>query len=324
MSRADREAKAEVDCFGEQCVLAATGPDAKDVVAETCARLASWGRRFWRENDASEVAQLNASPRRELLVSPLMARLVEADARAFRATDGLVDASLADQLDAIGGTRARRVTLAEAVRRFPPRAPAHPRPRAIFPFEVDRSRGLVTRRAGAKLDSAEITTAVIADVCAEALEHQRDYLIDCAGTVRLGGREARTRMVRVVSPFSGETLHEFRLAGCGVATDGVGTTVWLDGGGRPIHRLVDPTTGRPAFTGIVQVTAIARTSFEAAVLARAAALSGPARASQWLRRGGLVVFDDASRTIIPPGAAGPARRPAATAIKARVRDSWPR
>ena len=64
-----------------------------------------------------------------------------------------------------------------------------------------------------------------------------------------------------------------------------------DGDGRPAHHLLDPRTGAPAFTGIVQATALAPTAAQAEVLAKAAVLSGP-RASEWLRHGGVVVTDD--------------------------------
>ena len=67
---------------------------------------------------------------------------------------------------------------------------------------------------------------------------------------------------------------------------------WLDGNGRPAHHLLDPGTGRPAFTGVVQATAVAPTALEAEVRAKAAVLSGPDGASAWLPHGGVIVLDD--------------------------------
>ena len=44
---------------------------------------------------------------------------------------------------------------------------------------------------------------------------------------------------------------------------------------RPAHHLLDPATGRPAFTGVVQATALAPTALEAEIRAKAAVLGGP-------------------------------------------------
>jgi thiamine biosynthesis lipoprotein len=58
------------------------------------------------------------------------------------------------------------------------------------------------------------------------------------------------------------------------------------------HHLLDPATGRPAFTGVVQATATASTALKAGVRATAAVLSGPEGAAAWLPHGGVVVLDD--------------------------------
>ena len=68
---------------------------------------------------------------------------------------------------------------------------------------------------------------------------------------------------------------------------------------QPAHHLIDPSTGAPAFTGIVQVTALAPTGVVAEALAKAAILAGPEGAATWLRHGGLVVCDDGSHRTIP-------------------------
>jgi thiamine biosynthesis lipoprotein len=95
-------------------------------------------------------------------------------------------------------------------------------------------------------------------------------------------------------------LHHFELHDGAVATSGIGKRSWLDRDGLPAHHLLDPASGRPAFTGIVQVTAIAPTGVEAEWRAKAALLSGPGGAADWLSSGGLVVRDDASVELIEP------------------------
>ena len=58
------------------------------------------------------------------------------------------------------------------------------------------------------------------------------------------------------------------------------------------HHLIDPATGTPAWTGLIQTTAVAPTAVEAEALAKAALLSGPGDAGRWLTRWGGVAFAD--------------------------------
>ncbi len=83
-----------------------------------------------------------------------------------------------------------------------------------------------------------------------------------------------------------------RVAAGGVATSGINVRLWRTGGGRFAHHLLDPATGEPAWTGLVGVTALGSTALEAETLAKAALLSGPEAAREWLaEHGGLLVHD---------------------------------
>ena len=84
-----------------------------------------------------------------------------------------------------------------------------------------------------------------------------------------------------------------------MATSGISRRSWLDARGRPAHHLLDPATGRPAFTGVVQATALAPTALEAELLAKAAVLGGPDAAAGWLPYGGVVVRDDGGHEVVP-------------------------
>jgi thiamine biosynthesis lipoprotein len=118
--------------------------------------------------------------------------------------------------------------------------------------------------------------------------------IDCGGDVRVTGRDVGERPVaiEIEHPLTGRSLHSFALGGGAVATSGIGRRIWRTDDGFA-HHLLDPATGRPAWTGLIQATALAATALEAETLAKAALLSGPAGARQILRRhGGAIVRDD--------------------------------
>jgi thiamine biosynthesis lipoprotein len=161
---------------------------------------------------------------------------------------------------------------------------------------------VVTRPPGVKLDSGGLAKGLFADVLAERLAAHASFAINCAGDLSIGGSEGISRPIEVESPFDGSILHTFDLRRTGVATSGIGRRSWLDRDGRPAHHLLDPSTGRPAFTGIVQVTALAPSALMAEIHAKAAILSGPRAAAEWLPRGGVIVLDDGSHQVIEPPA----------------------
>ena len=151
-----------------------------------------------------------------------------------------------------------------------------------------------------KLDSGGLAKGLFADVIAAELAEHAFFAVDCAGDLAIGGAAGLPRPVAVESPFDGSVLHTFAISAGGVATSGIGRRSWLDERGRPAHHLLDPATGRPAFTGVVQATALAPSALEAEVYAKAAVLSGPVGARRWLSHGGLVVLDDGSHVLLEP------------------------
>jgi thiamine biosynthesis lipoprotein len=159
---------------------------------------------------------------------------------------------------------------------------------------VSVESGVVRRTPGLMLDTGGLAKGLFADVLAERLATHAAFAVDCAGDVRVGGAARLHRPVRVDDPFGGSILATFHLTDAGIATSGIGRRSWLDEDGRPAHHLLDPATGRPAYTGVVQATAIAPTGLEAEARAKAAVLAGPEAATDWLPHGGVIVLDDGS------------------------------
>jgi thiamine biosynthesis lipoprotein len=271
--------------------------------------MTAWHFQFSRFVSASELSRLNADPRPVVPVSRLMARLVSAAVTANRETAGLVDATLLDEIEVGGYTESLsdELPLTEALARAPSRLPARPRdPSRMGDVSVDLTALTVRRPPGLKLDSGGIAKGLFADLLGESLASHTSFAIDCAGDLRVGGTAGIARPVQVASPFDSEILHTFELPSGGVATSGIGRRSWLSRDGAPAHHLLDPSTGRPAFTGVAQATALAPTALEAEIRAKAALLSGPERGGQWLENGGVLVLDDGEvRVTEPPRGARP-------------------
>lgn len=286
-------------CFGGRCsVIVADTSEAAGAAATMAEQmLLDWHDRFSRFNGDSELSRLNRDPRAQVPVSPLMRRMVQAALTAAAATNGVVDGTLAPEIERAGYAAhfdGDGVPLHRALSRAPRRRPAAPHPDQRWRLvSVDPESDTVIRPPGLRLDLGGIAKGVFADVLAGHLDRFDAYAVDCAGDVRVGGRAGLPRPVQVDSPFdAGEILATFPITSGSVATSGIGRRSWVDADGRPAHHLLDPATGAPAFTGIVQASALGPTAAEAEMLAKAALLSGPAGAAEWLPHGGLIVFDD--------------------------------
>lgn len=301
---APSEARIEFACFGSRAAASLAGDgDLDHALGDVRRRLLAWHRRLTRFDPTSELSRLNADPRSRVRVSSIMCRFAAAAVEAAELTGGLVDPTLVDEIEAAGyeDDLGESLSLETALARAPARSPGRPNPAARWrEIEVDRRGRAVIRPPGVSLDSGGIAKGLCADILGARLGGHDAFAVDCGGDMRIGGRARLPRPVRVADPFGGEPLHVFEVTDGGVATSGIGRRNWLDRDERVAHHLLDPSTGRPAFTGIVQVTALAPTAIDAETLAKAALLSGPGEAPGRLRHGGVLVFDDGSFEVIEP------------------------
>lgn len=308
---APAEVGEQFECFGTTCgvYVAGEGPlgSAPEAVAAVRQKLLEWHAQFTRFEPGSELSLLNGDPRTTVPVSPMMGRLAEVVGVAGSLTGGLVDGTLVDEVHRAGYELhfdGDSVPLDEALGLAPPRRPASPSERAGWrELSVDRAAGTVTRAPGVKLDSGGLAKGLFADALALELAGYASFAVDCGGDIAIGGAGGFERKVEVAGPFDASVVHRFVIRKGAVATSGVGKRSWLRSDGRPAHHLIDPGTGEPAFTGIVQVTALAPSAVLAEALSKAALLSGPDGAEHWLTRGGVIVFDDGSRRVVTPGGA---------------------
>ena len=215
--------------------------------------------------------------------------------------------------------------LALALRLAPPRRPPARRPHARWrAVATDHERGVVRRPPGVALDSGGLAKGLFADLSptrspgAPASSSPAPATSDWAASAP-GPSASPAR-----SPARSCTRSRSRPGG--VATSGISRRSWLDDRGRAAHHLLDPATGRPAFTGVVQATALRadRARGRAARQGRRAQRPGRrrrlaagrrrrrARRRQPRRRRGLSRLSGSSHP--PPTAAAEARRMTATAL----------
>ncbi|HEX8102658.1 MAG TPA: FAD:protein FMN transferase [Solirubrobacteraceae bacterium] len=258
------EAARIVPCFGGRVAVraAGTGAQAALVLAEADLRRIHAALTLFEPD--SELSRLNADPRPAVVASPIVVALAAAVERAARLSGGLVDAT-------VGSVAAP--------------------PRAWRLVGTDLARRAVVRPAGVRIDPNGLAKGLAADIVAARLAAHDSFAVDCLGDLRVGGTAGRARPVRIADPFGGdEPVHTLRLRDGAVATSG--TTR------RPGH-LLDPRTGEPADTGVVQATALAPTGLDAEVRAKGALLAGPDGAARHLPEGGVIVLASGAVVTIP-------------------------
>lgn len=264
-------------------------------------------RRFVVEFDAalsrfkpdSQLSALNADPRECVPASELLRQAVKAGLQAAELSDGLVDPTLADEIESAGYTASRAgvpgaplgAALEEAPQRRPARPSSNPRWRG---FQVDDAAGTISRPPGVRFDTGGTGKGLAADLIAGQLRGYSRFIVDCGGDIRIGGADALVHPyeVFVEHPMTGERAHVLRLSSGAVATSGLNVRIWRNEAGRYAHHLLDPSTGEPAWTGLIGATALGDTAVEAETLSKAALLSGPERGREVLAPlGGLLVHD---------------------------------
>jgi thiamine biosynthesis lipoprotein len=274
------------------------------------------GRAFLERYDAtlsrfrpdSELCRLNAAAGGEAPASPLLRTALAAALWAAARTGGLVDPTLAPALEASGYDRDRRVPelpLAEALLTAPPRRRAAPDPDAAW-RNIAVTEHTVRRPPGLRVDTGGTGKGLAADLLvtgvarAVAARHRRRWAVDCGGDLRVCAPPEDPFEVHVQHPLSGETAHVFSMTRGAVATSGLNVRLWCAPDGTPRHHILDPSTRQPAWTGLIQATALAPTALEAEARAKAALLTGPRGAARRLRRyGGLVVHDNGDVELHP-------------------------
>jgi thiamine biosynthesis lipoprotein len=302
--------------IGEPLREGVPSPEAMGIQIEFFLRLLH--RKLTRFAPSSELSVLNADPRAHVLVGSTLATAIGAALWAAQRSNGLVDPTLLRELEEAGYADSRAdvspAPIQEAIDVAPERRVAHPWTASRWrEVAVNPETGVVSRPPGVRLDLGGTGKGLAADLAAERLGGYSSFVVDAGGDLRLGGERPAERLVRIDHPLSEGSAHEFGLDRGAVATSGIKTRLWRTRDGFA-HHLIDPSTGAPAWTGVIQASALGGTALEAETLAKMAFLSGPQGARQVLASsGGLIVLDDGGVELIGPLAH---RTPAPTAAAA--------
>jgi len=234
-----------------------------DAMGTTCSLFAldadlSWGERWVRSvaerltrfSPDSELSRLNAHAGEWLPISAELESVLQAALDAHRMSGGLVNAGVLPSMVAIGYSRS--MDAGRPVATLDGAQALRPLPEVL---EVRPGQACVARGSG--VDLGGIAKGWMADRLSEIFGP--GCVVNLGGDLRARGRW----------PIGvGEAT--LMLCDQGAATSSTLKRRWGD-----VHHLIDPRTGRPAQTGLEEVSVVAATALEAEVIAKTALLLGP-------------------------------------------------
>jgi FAD:protein FMN transferase len=251
-------------------------------------------RNLTRFKPHSELSRVNDDRRRRVPISRLLADALRASLWAAERSDGLIDPTVLGDLVGAGYATSRvgmrPPPLREALRAAPARRPAQPRSNGAW-RRVRVDARSVTRPPGVRFDLGGTAKGLAADLAAARLSPYASFVVDAGGDIVIGGAAPAPRVVVVDHPLASAPTFRFVIAKGAVATSGIGSRIWRTPEGFA-HHLIDPASGHPAWTGVVQATAVAPSGLEAEMLAKQALLRGPDAGMRLLEPlGGVLVLD---------------------------------
>jgi thiamine biosynthesis lipoprotein len=309
MTTACTEHEHRFDVFGTQVRLLVGAPAAQPFtghlaalrVQRTMQHLHATLTRFERD---SELSALNARSGEPVPASSTLTRAVQAALFAAHFSDGLVDPTILPDLERAGYARscAGRTPgdLRAALATAPQRHAAAPAPHSTWQqIAIDAENATIQLPGGTRLDLGGSAKGLAVDIAARMLADRPTFAIDAGGDIRIGGTAPAPRAVDIAHPLDDTNPHRFTIEAGAVATSGLRTRIWKTDRGYA-HHLIDPATGEPAWTGVIQATALAPTALEAETLAKTALLRGPHVGRRVLERhGGTLILDNGE--LVPAG-----------------------
>ena len=298
-ARADRSSERHARAMGSDVHLLVVGGD-PGLVDAALGRLEELEARWSRFRESSEVSELTRRAGRPVAVSDDTLLLVRRALQAWWLTGGAFDPTVLGDVVRAGYDRS-----------FEDLRPTQEEARSNLIGGCDRiivRDDTVTLASGTGFDPGGIGKGLAADILvAELLAGGADgALVSVGGDVRVAGTppDGGGWTVGVARPRDRGELARLGVADGAVATSSVLRRRWQRSG-EARHHLIDPRTGRPADTPLVQVTVVAATGWQAEVLAKAVLINGDAHPFDILGGTGaeaLAVVDDGS-VLVSPGLA---------------------
>jgi FAD:protein FMN transferase len=253
---------------------------AKAAVDEVVAAMDQAASRF---RDDSELSLLNASPDREVTISPLLAQAIAAALRGAELSGGAVDPTIGSAIRLAGyDTDFALVPVdGDQIRLYSERVPGW---RAVH---LDLRSRTVRVPRGVEIDLGATAKALTSDLAAAAASRAIDgagVLVSLGGDIAVAGEAPDEGWSIQASEDSAAPIDDkeeaVRIASGGIATSSTTVRRWTRGG-VVLHHIIDPATGLPADSCWRTASVVAATCVDANIASTAAIVMGRSAIS-WL------------------------------------------
>ncbi|MBA2286175.1 MAG: FAD:protein FMN transferase [Ktedonobacteraceae bacterium] len=258
-----------------------------------------WEQTLSRFLPESELSRLNARAGMSVVVSDLLWTVLATALTAARATQGVYDPALLDQLVRVGYDRTFDDLPSVQFSSFFSGDPGG----GWRGVQVDRLRRQVTLPGNIKLDFGGIAKGMAVDAALEQLRQQgiSVALVNAGGDLAVLGLPPGADYWPVSVPGrAGYATLPLRQGA--VATSGIARRHWWQGQTLR-HHLLDPRTGLPAESDLWSVTVVADRCEQAEVAAKVAFILGSDSGADFLRQhhiAGLLVREDGTWDAVEP------------------------
>jgi thiamine biosynthesis lipoprotein len=289
----------ELKAMGTTISMLLPEDQAKAGVQIVRALFSEWEQTLSRFIPESELSRLNQQAGTPVAVSDLLYTVLATALTAARATAGVYDPAMLDQLVKIGYDRTFDNLPAVD---FDPIIPGEPggRWRGIKVNPIYRE---VTLPIGVKLDFGGIAKGMAVDAALERLRQNgiSPAMVNAGGDLAVSGLPPTDDTWLIAVPGR-ERYWSLPLHHGAVATSGIAHRHWRQGNTLR-HHLLDPRTGLPAQSDLWSVTVVADHSEQAEVAAKVAFILGSRQGANFLREhhiAGLLIHEDGTWETVEP------------------------
>ncbi|WP_051330758.1 FAD:protein FMN transferase [Aneurinibacillus terranovensis] len=236
----------------------------------------------------SELSRLNQSGGKPFVPSALLYTVLRMAEAYYRETDGLFSPFLGEEIRRLGYDRTfEELSPAVGEAQIYSRILQRKQRDINHPVQFNRMMKSVTLSPGVFLDFGGIAKGWSVQKISGWLKEDgiTRGLINAGGDIVAWDEDGGSGWeITVANPMEPErNLARFTLSGCaGVATSSTRKRRWTDAAGTTQHHILDPRTGKPTASDLVQVTVIAPDVTTAEVYAKCLLVLGTKEAKHWL------------------------------------------
>ncbi len=280
--------------------LTAYGENAKSALTDSENRIRELEKLLSVTDESSEIYMVNHSGGAATTLSPDTENVISFALEMANRTNGALEPTIYPVLTAWGfTTETYRIPTQETIDRLM---------QSVGFEKVQIQDHSLLLPDGMQLDLGAVAKGYASDEVVSLLKSRgvTSAIISLGGNVQAVGTKPDGSMWRVglKSPDADGYIGILEVSDCAVVTSGGYQKYFTGEDGKTYHHIIDPSTGRPAESGLVSVTVVGKEGKQCDALSTALFVMGEERAIEfWQENGGfdMILLTDANEMILTEG-----------------------